>query len=81
MVIWKREWATFEEDRSPRVVDLVVDGRKTNDKSGAAAKRDWHTFPDGTGIREDKKRVRGEGMVAIFSSERRASQVFISYWP
>ena len=30
MVIWKRGWAVFEEDGSPR----MVDGRKTYDKSG-----------------------------------------------
>lgn len=32
MVIWKRGWAAFEENRSPR----VVDGRKTYDKAGGS---------------------------------------------
>lgn len=53
MVIWKRGWAAFEENGSPR----VVDGRKTYDKSGRERRGTGILPQTGIGIREERKRV------------------------
>jgi hypothetical protein len=69
MVIWKRGWVVFEEDRSPR----MVDGRRRTTKAGGSEEGLGYSLRLES---EFEKRERGfvprrdfrSGMVAIFPS-------------
>jgi hypothetical protein len=74
MVIWKRGWAAFEEDRSPR----VVDGRKTYDKSGWQRRGTGIPSQTEIGIREERKRVRASKSLLVGDGD---NLIFSSGWP
>jgi hypothetical protein len=66
MVIWKRGWVVFEEDRSPR----MVDGRRRTTKAGGSEEGLGYSLRLES---EFEKRER-----AWWLSSRRASHVFMS---